>query len=66
MSHELAEVLGFETCIKVGRMLPSAEEASCIFPSRMKLGRQGLRGRSERWKRRLAQLLPVPQSTKGG
>ena len=37
MSHELSEVLGFETCIKVGRVLPSAEEASCIFPSRMKL-----------------------------
>ena len=28
MSHELAEVLGFETCIKVGRVLPSAEEIS--------------------------------------
>ena len=37
MVHDLAEVLCFQSCIKVGRVLPSAEEASCIFPSRMKL-----------------------------
>ena len=37
MAHDLAEVLCFQSCIKVGRALPSAEEASCIFPSRMKL-----------------------------
>ena len=37
MAHDLAEVLCFQSCIKVGRVLPSAEETSCIFPSRMKL-----------------------------
>ena len=37
MAHDLAEVLCFQSCIQVGRVLPSAEEASCIFPSRMKL-----------------------------
>ena len=37
MAHDLAEVLCFQSCIKVGRVLPSAEEASCIFPSHMKL-----------------------------
>ena len=47
MSHELAEVLGFETCIKVGRMLPSAEEASCTFQH------EAWETRSERKKRTL-------------
>ena len=37
MAHDLAEVLCFQSCIKVGPMLPSAEEASCIFPFRVKL-----------------------------
>ena len=37
MAHDLAEVLCFQSCIKVGRVPPSAEGASCIFPSRMKL-----------------------------
>ena len=37
MAHDLAEVLCFQSCVQVGRVLPSAEEASCIFPSRMKL-----------------------------
>ena len=48
-----------------GRVLPSAEEASCIFPSPWSLtfwdiwlGRQKVRGRSEHLKKR------VPQSTK--
>ena len=37
MAHDLAEVLCFQSCIQVERVLPSAEEASCIFPFRMKL-----------------------------
>lgn len=35
MSSRLAQALGFDTSVEVPRVLPTLEEASCIFPSRV-------------------------------
>ena len=37
LSLKLAEILGFDGALDLPSMLPSVEDAQCIFPSNMKL-----------------------------
>lgn len=69
MPLHLVQALGFDTCVEVPRVLPTFQEASCIFPARMTVDIEGYltwETKGERKKRKEAlELSPSAPIHKG-